>query len=79
MTEAVRTSETSTYFNEISRRYNPESYRLHTRCREKVKSHLIVFVIKFTLLIYVVHVQRFLSNLLLKIEAFFFAISLCYE
>jgi hypothetical protein len=31
MMEAVGTSETSAYFNEISRRYIPESSYLHAR------------------------------------------------
>jgi hypothetical protein len=37
--EAVRTSKTSVYFNETTRRYIPESCRLHTHRRETLKSH----------------------------------------
>jgi hypothetical protein len=40
MMEAVLTSETSVFFNEITRRYIPESYHLHTRRRENIKSHI---------------------------------------
>jgi hypothetical protein len=37
--EAARTSETSVYFNDITRRYNPQGSNLHTRLRENLKSH----------------------------------------
>jgi hypothetical protein len=40
MIEAVRTSETSVYFNETTRRYIIESCHLHTRRRENLKSHM---------------------------------------
>jgi hypothetical protein len=39
MMEAVQTSETPVYFNETAQRYIPESCHLHTRSREKLKSH----------------------------------------
>jgi hypothetical protein len=39
MMEAVRTSETSVYLNETTRRYIPEDSKLHTRRRENLKSH----------------------------------------
>jgi hypothetical protein len=39
MMEAVRSSETSVYFNYITWRYIPEDCNLHTRCRENLKSH----------------------------------------
>jgi hypothetical protein len=39
MMEAVRTSETSVYFNDITRRYVAESCHLHTRRRENMKFH----------------------------------------
>jgi hypothetical protein len=39
MMEAVHTSETSVYFNETTRRYIPEGFRLHTRRRENLKSN----------------------------------------
>jgi hypothetical protein len=44
MIEAVRTSETSAYFNETTRRYNTEYQHLHTGRRENLKSHKLVFV-----------------------------------
>jgi hypothetical protein len=37
--EAIRTSETSIYSNENTRRYIPEGSNLHTRRRENLKSH----------------------------------------
>jgi hypothetical protein len=37
--EVVRASETSFYFNEAIRRYVAEDCSLHTRRRNKVKSH----------------------------------------
>jgi hypothetical protein len=37
--EAVRTSETSVYFHETTRRYTPERYHLYTRRRENLKYH----------------------------------------
>jgi hypothetical protein len=37
--EAVRTSETSAYFKETTRRYIPESCHLHTRHCVSLKSH----------------------------------------
>jgi hypothetical protein len=37
--EAARTSETSVYFNETTRRYILENSKLHTRRRENLKSH----------------------------------------
>jgi hypothetical protein len=39
MMEAVRTSKTSVYLNETTRRYILESSHLHTRRRENLKSH----------------------------------------
>jgi hypothetical protein len=36
MMEALRTSETSVYFMEITRRYIPAGYHLHTRRRENL-------------------------------------------
>jgi hypothetical protein len=42
--EAVRTSETSVYFNETTRRYIPEGYNPHTRRRENLKSHIMVLL-----------------------------------
>jgi hypothetical protein len=39
--EAVRTSETSAYFNEVTWRYIPESCHLHTRDRENLKYHKV--------------------------------------
>jgi hypothetical protein len=39
MMEAVRTSETSVYSKESTRRYIPEGTNLHNRHREKLKSH----------------------------------------
>jgi hypothetical protein len=40
MMVAVRTSETSVYCNETTRRYIPEGYFLHTCRRENLKSHV---------------------------------------
>jgi hypothetical protein len=40
MMEAVRTSETSVYFNENKWRHIPQGY-LHTRRRENLKSHVV--------------------------------------
>jgi hypothetical protein len=45
MMEAVRTSETSVYFNETPRRMKlPEGYNPHTRRRENLKSHMMVLL-----------------------------------
>jgi hypothetical protein len=41
MMETVRTSETSVYSNETTRRYIPEGSQLHTRRREKVETHAL--------------------------------------
>jgi hypothetical protein len=41
MMEVVRTSETSVHFNETTRRYIPESTKLHTRRHENLKSHMV--------------------------------------
>jgi hypothetical protein len=41
MMEAVRTSETSVYSNDTTRRYIPEGSRLHVRRREDPKSHML--------------------------------------
>jgi hypothetical protein len=40
--EAVRTSETSVYFNETTRLFIPEGCHLHTRRLENLKSHTAV-------------------------------------
>jgi hypothetical protein len=40
MMETVRTSETSVYSNETTRRYIPEDSKLHTRCRENLKAYI---------------------------------------
>jgi hypothetical protein len=39
MMEVLRTSETSVYFNEHTRRYVPGDYILHTPLHENLKSH----------------------------------------
>jgi hypothetical protein len=38
----VRTSETSVYFNESTRRYIPEGCHLHNRRSENLKSHTFI-------------------------------------
>jgi hypothetical protein len=42
MMEAVRTSETSVYSKETTRRYIPEGSKLHTRRRENLKSQAVM-------------------------------------
>jgi hypothetical protein len=42
MMEAERTSETSVNFNVTTRLYTPEDSKLHTRCREYLKSRTIL-------------------------------------
>jgi hypothetical protein len=42
MMEAVRTSDTTGYSNETTRRYVPRGYHFHTRCRENLKSHIAI-------------------------------------
>jgi hypothetical protein len=37
--EAVGASETSVYLNDTTRRYIPENFHLHTRCRENLEYH----------------------------------------
>jgi hypothetical protein len=49
MMEAVRTSETSVNFNVTARRYIPEDSKLHTRCRENLKSHVCIYVRQFVI------------------------------
>jgi hypothetical protein len=39
--EAVRTTETSVYFNEAARLYFPEGCNLRTRRRENLKAHYV--------------------------------------
>jgi hypothetical protein len=39
--EVVSSFGTSVYFNEITRRYIPEGYHLHTRHRKNLKSHSV--------------------------------------
>jgi hypothetical protein len=39
--EAIRTSETSSHFNVITRRYIPKDSKLHTRRRYNLKSHTV--------------------------------------
>jgi hypothetical protein len=39
MMEATGSSETSAYFYQTTRRYNPEDSHLHTRRRENLKSY----------------------------------------
>jgi hypothetical protein len=43
--EAVRTSEMSVNFNEATRHYIPEDYKLHTRCSDNLKSHTAIIII----------------------------------
>jgi hypothetical protein len=43
-TVRVRTSETSVYFKETKRRNISEGYKLYTRCRENLESHLLKHV-----------------------------------
>jgi hypothetical protein len=40
--EAIRTSETSVYSNETTRRYIPEDSKRHTRRRENLKSNITI-------------------------------------
>jgi hypothetical protein len=42
MMEAVRTSEASVYSNETIWSYIAEDSKLHTRCRENLKSHKFI-------------------------------------
>jgi hypothetical protein len=44
MMEAVPTSETPIYSNEITGRYFPEGSHLHIRSRENLKSHMSWYV-----------------------------------
>jgi len=37
--KAVRTSETSVYFDETTRRYMPEGWHIHIPCSDNLKSH----------------------------------------
>jgi hypothetical protein len=39
--DVVHTSETSDHFKVTTRRYIPEDSKLHTRCRENLKSHKV--------------------------------------
>jgi RNase P subunit RPR2 len=41
MIEAIRTSKTSVYSNDTTRRYISEDSKLHTRRRENLTSHFI--------------------------------------
>jgi hypothetical protein len=41
--EAARTSETPVNFDQTTRRNNPENSHLHTRRRQNLKFHKIVF------------------------------------
>jgi hypothetical protein len=43
MMEAVRTSQMSVFFNYATRQYGPEGCFLHTRRREHLKSHKLLF------------------------------------
>jgi hypothetical protein len=43
--KALRTSETSVYFIETTRRYIPQSHNLHNRGREKLISHQYMLLI----------------------------------
>jgi hypothetical protein len=45
MIEAIRTSETSVYSNQTTRCHISEGSRLHTRCRENLKSHKVPIVL----------------------------------
>jgi hypothetical protein len=47
MMEAVRTSETSVYSNQTTRRYIPEGSNLYIRSRENLKSHIKRMCITF--------------------------------
>jgi hypothetical protein len=40
--EAARTSETSVYFHQTTRRNNPEDSHLHTSRRENMKPYLVI-------------------------------------
>jgi hypothetical protein len=42
--KAVRTADTSVYFDETTRRYIPDSCHLYTRRRENLKSHSVEIV-----------------------------------
>jgi hypothetical protein len=44
MMEAVHTSESSINFNVTTRRYIPEDFKLNTRRRENLKSHIDLFI-----------------------------------
>jgi hypothetical protein len=41
---AVSTPEKSVNFYPTTRRNNPEDSRLHTRCRENLKSHILMML-----------------------------------
>jgi energy-coupling factor transporter transmembrane protein EcfT len=51
MMQAVRTSETSVYYNATTRCYNPEDSKLHTRHRENMKSQILLLIVIVILVI----------------------------
>jgi SMC interacting uncharacterized protein involved in chromosome segregation len=53
--EAVRTSETSVHFNVTKQRYIPEDFKLHTRRRENLMSHLSNLITKTWPQLFVTH------------------------
>jgi hypothetical protein len=44
MMEAARTSETSVDLSFTTQQHIPEDSELHTRCREKIKSHILLLI-----------------------------------
>jgi hypothetical protein len=50
MMEAVCNREMSVYCNETTRHYNPVDSKLHTHCRENLKSHMNCLIV----LVYVI-------------------------
>jgi hypothetical protein len=67
--EAVRTSETSAYYNKTTRRNIPEGSNIHTRYREKFKSHnTILNTYKVCVFILVIYYKIYvISNLQLSV------------
>jgi hypothetical protein len=57
--EAVRTSETSVYYKETTRRNIPESYHLHTHRRENLQSRTVT-VLSHTLFLHILMYVSFL-------------------
>jgi hypothetical protein len=75
MMEAASTSETSVNFYQTALRNNPENSNLHTRRRENLRSHILLFCRGYK----VIYIHYYFFNINSREIKIFFRFSNCFS